>query len=217
MASAWSFVLASRSPRRLDLLSRLEPTERIIVRPPRCSNEAGFEDCRTRQEIDGRLLAVARTKCDDVLGHTRAESPLERTIVIAADTTIIATDAQGQPVVLGKPPEDEDWAETVRHWFRDYYFGRTHQAATALCLATLSGQRLERIVTTDVTFHAEGEHWLDWYLGTGEPRGKAGGYAIQGLAEIFVARVDGSLSNVIGLPLRDLCEMLETLGRPPQQ
>ena len=207
-------ILASRSPRRLELLSRLVPAERITVRPPRSTDEAGFEDCRTRREIDERLSAIARTKCDDVVSQLQAERLPETAIVIAADTTIIATDAQGRPSVLGQPPEDERWAETVRRWFRDYYFGRTHQAATALCLATLSGRRLERIVTTHVTFHADGERWLDWYLATGESRGKAGGYAIQGLAEIFVARVDGSLSNVIGLPLRDLCEVLEALGYP---
>ena len=212
----WNFVLGSRSPRRLELLSRVVPPERITVRPPRSTDEAGFEDCRSRQQIDERLLAIAQLKCRDAVAQTRAESPSKPSIIIAADTTIVAADAHGAPVVLGQPPEDETWADTVRRWFRDYYFGRTHQAATALCLATLSGQKLERIVTTDVTFHADGERWLDWYLATGEPRGKAGGYAIQGLAEIFVARVDGSLSNVIGLPLRDVCEMLETLGHSPR-
>ena len=210
------YVLASRSPRRLELLSRIVSAERIVVRPPRSADEAGFEDCRTRQEIDERLLAIARAKCDDVVSQLQAERLPEPAIIIAADTTIVAADAHGAPVVLGQPPEDETWADTVRRWFRDCYFGHTHQAATALCLATLSGQKLERIVTTDVTFHADGERWLDWYLATGEPRGKAGGYAIQGLAEIFVARVDGSLSNVIGLPLRDVCEMLETLGHSPR-
>ena len=214
--SSFSFVLGSRSPQRLELLSRIVSAERIVVRPPRSTEEAGFDDCTTRQEIDERLLAIARAKCDDVLAQVRGENPPARTVIVAADTTIIATDVHGGPVVLGQPPEHERWAETVRRWFCECYFGRTHQAATALCLATTSGERLERIVTTDVTFHADGERWLDWYLATGEPRGKAGGYAIQGLAEIFVARVDGSLSNVIGLPLRDLCEMLETAGYAPR-
>ena len=208
-----TYILASRSPRRLELLRRLSPADRILVRPPRSSEEAGFDDCRTEEEIERRLLEIARAKSDDVLAQVREEGVAAgdsvHTVVIAADTTIIASDQEGRPVVLGQPPEGPEWAETVRQWFREYYFGRTHRAATALCLTTLAGRRLERGVTTDVTFRADGERWLEWYLATEEPRGKAGGYAIQGLGEIFVARVDGSLSNVVGLPLWDLMEMLQ--------
>lgn len=214
--SDWKLVLASRSPRRLELLSRLVPAERILVRPPRSTEEAGFDDCRTRYDIEERLLAIARTKCEDVLAQVRAEGLPEQTVVLAADTTIMATGAKGRPVVLGQPPEGEHWPEIVGRWFREYYFGRTHHAATAVCLQTLSGRRAERVVVSDVTFHAKGERWLDWYLSTNEPRGKAGGYAIQGLADVFVSRIEGSVSNVIGLPLRDLLEMLEEIGVDPQ-
>lgn len=213
MRFEWTYILASRSPRRMELLGRLSPADRIVVRPPRASEEAGFDDCRTGEEIERRLLEIARAKSDDVLAQVLEEGVAAgdsvHTVVIAADTTIIARDQEGRPVVLGQPPEGPEWAGTVRQWFREYYFGRTHRAATALCLTTLAGRRLERVVTTDVTFRADGERWLEWYLATEEPLGKAGGYAIQGLGEIFVARVDGSLSNVVGLPLRDLMEMLQ--------
>ena len=65
---------------------------------------------------------------------------------------------------------------------------------------------------SEVTFRADSERWIDWYLATGEPKGKAGGYAIQGAGSIFVARVEGSLSNVVGLPLRELWEIFDELG-----
>jgi septum formation protein len=218
-APNWRFILASRSPRRLELLSRLVPADQIIVRPPRSADEPGFDDCRTEQAIERRLREIARAKCDDVLSQINSDASLvgdpDSAIVIAADTTIIATGANGEAVVLGQPPEEDERQETVRRWFREYYFGRVHHAATALCVAVPTAKRLERTAVSRVAFHADGKRWLDWYLATGEPRGKAGGYAIQGLGEIFVERVEGSISNVIGLPLRELVEMLEEVGVHP--
>lgn len=206
------WILGSRSPRRLELLQHIVPADSIEVLPPHDSDEAGFDGLHDRAGIEERLLEIARAKCDDVVAQLpTGDAEDSRVVVITADTVIIAADTQGRPVVLGKPPEDDAWPETVRRWFMDYYFGRTHTTATALCVA-VNGQRAERIVETRVTFDEPGERWLDWYLSTDEPRGKAGGYAIQDAAGIFVSRVDGSLSNVIGLPLRELLEMLEQLG-----
>src|SRR4029077_18200877 len=105
--------------------------------------------------------------------------------------------------------DDESWKDVVRLWFRDYYAGRPHRALTALCVHGPDGQSAERIVNTEVTFIADVEKHLEWYIGTGEPRGKAGGYAIQGAGSIFISQVLGSLSNVIGLPLEALLEILE--------
>jgi septum formation protein len=70
-------------------------------------------------------------------------------------------------------------------------------------------------VTTDVTFIADVDRRLEWYISTGEPRGKAGGYGIQGLASLFVKEVRGSRSNVIGLPLEALLELFEELQIDP--
>jgi len=78
-----------------------------------------------------------------------------------------------------------------------------------LCVRGPDGPTAERIVATEVTFIADVDKHLDWYIGTGEPRGKAGGYAIQGAGSIFITRVVGSLSNVIGLPLEALLEIFE--------
>ncbi|HXY34093.1 MAG TPA: Maf family protein, partial [Planctomycetaceae bacterium] len=71
--------------------------------------------------------------------------------------------------------------------------------------------RMTRVVTSRVTFVEDVDRWLDWYLSTEEPRGKAGGYALQGAGSIFIAKVEGSLSNVVGLPLAELLEMLAAM------
>jgi len=205
------WVLGSQSPRRLDLLKQIAPPEQIEVLPPLDSTEPGFEGLSEGAAIKQQLLDIARSKCDDVLAQLSKRSATSddgQTVVVTADTVIVATDANSRPIVLGKPPEDKSWTETVREWFQTYYFGRTHTAATAVCLARPGGGKSERVVETQVTFDAAGSRWLDWYLETGEPRGKAGGYAIQGAGGLFVSKLEGSLSNVVGLPLRELLEML---------
>jgi septum formation protein len=83
---------------------------------------------------------------------------------------------------------------------------------TALCVTTPAGDRQERVVTTRVTFRADAAEWVDWYLRTEEPRGKAGGYGLQGAGSLFVERIEGSPSNVIGLPLWETMQALQSLG-----
>jgi septum formation protein len=129
-----------------------------------------------------------------------------RTLIIAADTTVIVND-NARPLVLGQPPEHDDWRESVRQWFIDFYAGKTHLAATAVYVTTPDGRSAERLVETKVTFRPNVEPWLNWYLLTGEPKGKAGGYALQGAGSVFITKVEGSLSNVVGLPLEALMEL----------
>jgi septum formation protein len=81
-------------------------------------------------------------------------------------------------------------------------------ALTAVCLRTPDGTQHEIVARSEVTFRAADEAWLDWYLATGESRGKAGGYGLQGAADVFVERIVGSPSNVVGLPLRETAELL---------
>ncbi|HID23366.1 MAG TPA: hypothetical protein EYP14_13340 [Planctomycetaceae bacterium] len=210
-------VLGSRSPRRRELLRLIVPEDRILILPPRNSDEPGFEGRQTWDELENRVKEIARTKCRDVLEQLHqgdAIRPQETGAVITADTVIVATDPNGRPVVLGQPEPagDHSWQDVVRRWFQDYYAGRSHAALTALCVAVPSGRQVQRLARSDVTFRADIDQWLDWYLQTGEPLGKAGGYGIQGAADLFVARVEGSISNVVGLPLRELLETLEELG-----
>jgi septum formation protein len=135
------------------------------------------------------------------------------TAILTADTIIVGRDEAGTPVVLGQPPVDATWPDVVRMWFRTYYLGKTHVALTAVCLRTPDGQQLDTIVRSEVTFRRDGHAWLDWYIATGEPSGKAGGYALQGAADIFVDRIVGSPSNIVGLPLRETAELLANCRR----
>lgn len=189
------------------------PADRLRVLPPLSADEPGFDDAHDLPAIFALMQRIAREKCDDVRAQLQAESNPGHAVIVTADTTIIAEDSHGRPIVLGQPPDDDTYAETVRGWFRDCFAGKTHIAATALCVAALNGRIIERIVESQVTFRGDVDRWLEWYLATGEPRGKAGGYAIQGAGSLFVERVEGSLSNVIGLPLEALMEVFGEFGR----
>lgn len=209
MNASLQVVLGSRSPQRLALLKQLLPEHQITICPPRSAEEAGFAGLETWSDIETRLREVACHKCKDVMEQCRESNRNSSTVILTADTVIVANDGERQ-IVLGQPPEP-DWKETARTWFQKYLLGKTHRAATAVCLANLSGEFRERVVVSEVTFCGDEGGLLEWYLDTGEPRGKAGAYGIQGAGSMFVTKVKGSLSNVIGLPLREVREMLEEL------
>jgi len=182
--------------------------------PPRNADEAGFDGLHDLPTIEHRLAEIARAKADDVAAQlltvtSRAET--SGRVIIAADTAIVVAAADGLVHVIGQPPADDSWRATVRRWFVDCYAGRTHVALTALCVRDGKGTSVERIVKSEVTFIPDVERHLEWYIRTGEPRGKAGGYAIQGAGSIFISKVTGSLSNVVGLPLEALLDAFEEL------
>lgn len=203
-------ILGSRSPRRLELLSQIFPAEEIEIFPPLVEEEAGFGDLTTLLEIKSRLLTIAAHKWDDVCGQVsqRAGSPPP---ILTADTVVVANGPTSEPVALEKPPDEDDYAATIRRWFRDYYAGKPHVVMTAFVLGFPESRRVGRVVSTEVTFRDDVDRWLDWYIATGEPRGKAGGYALQDRGSIFVTRVEGSYSNVVGLPLEELMQALNEL------
>lgn len=212
------YILGSHSPRRLELLRLLLPPHQIDVIPPAASEEPGFDGLVRWPDIKARLQAIACQKSEDVWRQLSADQR-ENAVVITADTSVIVdglgrnlsatTIMQSTPLlVLGQPPHDDTWRSTVREWFQRWYAGRTHVVATAVRVTGPEGWVEERVCTSAVTFRADVDRWLDWYLTTDEPLGKAGGYALQGAASIFVKRVEGSLSNVVGLPLETLLELL---------
>ena len=209
-------VLGSRSPRRYELLSQLVGRERIVVRPPADPTEAPFDGLRTLADVSDQLTRIARAKNDDVTAQLRDAGSLSTTAaVLTADTVIVARDENGNPVVLGQPPDDDTWRDTVREWFERFLLRSPHSALTAICISTPDGRAREQVVKTEVRFCADAVEWLEWYLRTEEPRGKAGGYALQGAGSLFVDSIHGSPSNVIGLPLRETVQILcdfELLG-----
>lgn len=203
-----SVVLGSRSPRRRELLELLVPDQRVIILPPLNPEEPGFDGLTTDAAIEQQLLAIARGKHQDVLDQP--ECPGEATI-ITADTTIVVG-PPGQRLSLGQPPMDETYRPVLRQWFRDHYFGRWHTVLTGVVVSRAGGSLREQVVATRIRMIESNEPLLEWYLQTDEPQGKAGGYALQGLGSVFITAVEGSLSNVVGLPLEALRKLLHELN-----
>ena len=177
-------VLASRSPRRSELLARLGVE--IEVAPADID-----ESPRDGEDPVAYVERLAREKARTVA------ATFTNRIVLAADTTI---DLDGR--ILGQPIDEADMRRMLRE-----LSGRTHRVHTGV--AVISAEHEDAVVVTSlVTFHPLTDETLEWYIATGEPWGKAGSYAIQGLGGTLVASSRGSMSNVIGLPLRETAQLL---------
>lgn len=182
-------VLASGSPRRLELLRRIgiEPH----VRP------ADVDETPRANEAPNELVArLARTKAHAVDRH-----PEE--IVLAADTVVVL-----DAVILGKPRDDADARRMLRA-----LSGRSHDVVTGVHAVGPAGET-SAVETTEVTMRPIADHEIAAYVATGEPADKAGAYAIQGRAGAFVTGIVGSDTNVIGLPLATAARMLGEVGPP---
>jgi len=181
-------VLASASPRRLELLARIGVVPDQVL-------PAEIDETPLKAEQPHRLAArLAREKA-------LALPPMDA-LVLAADTVV----GVGRRI-LGKPAD----ADEARR-FLSLMSGRRHRVHTGLALRLPDGRLRERLVESCVTFQRLTEQQLDAYLATGEWQGKAGGYAIQGRAEAFVRFLSGSHSNVVGLPLYETTQMLRGCG-----
>ncbi|HUF57252.1 MAG TPA: Maf family nucleotide pyrophosphatase [Thermohalobaculum sp.] len=188
-------ILASASPRRLELLARAGVVPDAVVAAEIDETPAGPELPR---RYAGRM---AREKAEAVAGRLGAAA--EDALVLAADTVVAA----GRRI-LGKPAAREEARRTL-----ELLSGRRHRVFTGVCLMTPRGPRA-RVVETRVLFKRLSAAELDGYLACGEWRGKAGGYAIQGRALAFVPAIQGSYSNVVGLPLTETLGLLEGAGFP---
>lgn len=183
-------VLASGSPRRAELLGGLGLM--FEIRPADID-----ESVMPGETGHDYVMRLAHAKAAEVANHGE--------LVIAADTTV---DLDGE--LLGKP-ESEDEARSMLQRLS----GNTHHVHTGVSVHRVFGrEHIERtrVVTTSVAFAVLPEHWIDWYVSTGEPLDKAGGYGMQGSANLFVSSIFGSPSNVIGLPLATVARLVEEVG-----
>lgn len=191
-------VLASASPRRLALL------EQAGIRPdsllPTDRDETPGKNERPR-DLARRL---AREKAEAALIAVRRTPELEGAFVVAADTVV----ALGRRI-LPKPEVVDEAADCLR-----LLSGRAHRVYTGVSLVTPDGAFRERLVETRIRFKRLSDADIEHYLASGEWRGKAGGYAIQGLAGAFVVKLVGSFTAVVGLPLHETCALLEGEGFP---
>ncbi len=188
-------VLASASPRRLALLDQIGIRPDAVV--PAEIDETPLRDEKPRQLASrlaiGKCLVVKATRPD--------------AFVLAADTVV----ACGRRM-LPKAETQDQAAACLR-----LLSGRAHTVLTGMAVADPSGRQASRVVETRVRFKRLSADEVDCYLASGEWNGKAGGYAIQGLAAAFVTELTGSYSSVVGLPLHDAAGLLEGLGYPVRQ
>lgn len=183
-------VLASASPRRLDLLARLGITPARVI-------ATDIDETPLRAE-QPRALAAR-------LSLAKAEAALpfaEGALVLAADTVV----GVGRRIL----PKGETEAD-ARHCLT-LLSGRRHCVTTGVVLSLPDGRRIQRLVETQVTFQRLTEAQMEDYIASGEWQGKAGAYAIQGRAEAFTRFISGSHSNVVGLPLFEAAQMLRGIG-----
>src|SRR5687767_3202701 len=191
-------VLASASPRRLALLDQGGITPDLL-------NPADIDETPKKREAARSIvqrLAVAKARAAQASSQVRQLGG--NIFVLSADTAVTV----GRRL-LPKAETPEDASDCL--WLLS---GRSHRVYTAVCLLTPRGQRLLRVVDTRVRFKRLTREEIESYLVSDEWRGKAGGYAIQGRAEAFVRHLNGSYSNVVGLPLYETINMLQGAGYP---
>lgn len=196
MERARALVLASGSPRRLELL------QQVGIEPARLM-PADIDETPERSEHPRSLAKrLSKEKAAAVMAALKGRGEASSSLVLAADTVV----AVGRRI-MPKAELGEDAVTNLR-----ILSGRTHRVFTGVCLATPDGKLRQRLVESRVRFKRLSREEIERYVASGEWRGKAGGYAIQGLAGGFVVRLVGSYSNVVGLPLYETLALLNGEG-----
>jgi len=183
--------LASKSPRRAELLARLGLDFGVLE----------LDIPEHRQPSEPALDYVRRVAREKAGAGLLQVMTVPGAIVLGADTEVVLDDE-----VFGKPRDAEDAAGMLRR-----LSGRTHQAVSAVSLVS-AGREAQAMSVTEVEFMELSEEDIATYVAGGEPMGKAGAYAIQGQAERFVRHLSGSYSGVMGLPLFETSQLLKSFG-----
>jgi septum formation protein len=183
-------VLASSSPRRAEILSAVGwPYETMV---------AGIDESRAPgEDATAYVQRLAREKAEAVVAK------LERGLVLGADTVVVIN---GE--ILGQPRDDDDARSMLK-----LLSGKWHDVLTGVALVR-AGEGTEALVAyerTRVRFAEMSADEIEWYVGTGEPKGKAGAYAVQGRAALFIEEIEGEYFNVVGLPIRLVYELAQGL------
>jgi septum formation protein len=184
-------ILASGSPRRAELLRAAGYAFEIVV-------PVVDESVRSGEAAAAYVRRLAAEKSGAAQAHYIKEDV--QPVILGADTVVVV---DGD--ILGKPRDDDEAAAMLRR-----LAGRPHVVMTGVSLRH-GPHEAGRVVTTDVYVRDLSDAELNWYVRSGEGRDKAGAYAIQGLASRFVPRIDGSYSNVVGLPVPCVAELLTSL------
>lgn len=198
MSGRTRLILASGSPRRLQLLQQagIEPDHLCPV---------DADETPLRSEAPRTLAKrLAREKAEMAMENISRSPELQGAMVLAADTVV----AVGRRI-LPKAEMLDEASTSLR-----LLSGRSHRVYTGITLVTANGAYRHRLVETRVRFKRLSREEIEAYLASGEWRGKAGGYAIQGIAGSFVVKLVGSYTNVVGLPLYETVQLLVGEGYP---
>ena len=187
-----TLILASASARRLDLLAQMGITPDGVC--PADIDETPIDGESPKQLAERLAVAKAQAVMAEHGGGW----------IVSADTVV----AVGRRI-LGKPNDDRDAQRMLQ-----LLSGRRHAVYGGICVITPDGQIIKRVVKTNVVFKPLTGTEIDHYIASGEPVGKAGSYAIQGFGGCFVRQIMGSYSNVVGLSIYDLRQMLNGNGYP---
>jgi len=197
-------VLASASPRRAELLRAAGYTFEILAvdldeRVREGEPASVYVERLAREKAGAAMQRLAQRAQQACRGADRAA--LQDVVVLGADTAVVI---DGR--ILGKPRDDRDAAAMLQA-----LSGRQHDVMTGVCLRSAAGE-WGRVETTGVYMSVLTADDIAWYVQSGEGRDKAGAYAVQGLASRFVTRIDGSYSNVVGLPIATVSTLLRELA-----
>jgi septum formation protein len=178
-------ILASGSPRRKELLTAVGWEFEAIV--------AGIdESVRPAEDPATYVQRLAKSKAEAVA------ATLQHGLVLGADTTVVVDDQ-----MLGQPVDDADAKRMLQ-----LLNGKWHEVLTGVAVVRVGGESRVDYETTRVRFAEMSEREVDWYISTGEARGKAGAYGIQGAAGLFIEEIEGDYFNIVGLPLRLVYELI---------
>lgn len=194
-----AIILASASPRRQELLAQIGV--RFSVR-----GQDIDESIHAGEPPRDYVLRMAQEKADSALNEIAAQPGAAGGIVLAADTSVVCDEA-----VLGKPGDEADAVDMLQR-----LSGRAHRVLSAVAVAAGGGKRRHALSESRVTFRAISLEEAHYYYRSGEPEGKAGAYAIQGYGAVFVERIEGSYSGVMGLPLFETAQLLSEFSVPMQ-
>ena len=195
-------ILASSSPRRADLLRAAGYAFETIAADVDESIRAGESPSGYVRRLAADKSATAMETLKAGAASNPAAPPFTAAdvVVLGADTTVVV---DGE--ILGKPRDDEEGRQMLR-----LLSDKTHEVLTGISLRQ-GAYEVGRVETTTVSFRPLTDEDISWYVASGEGRDKAGGYAIQGLASRFIPSIAGSYSNVVGLPVVCLDELLRSL------
>ena len=183
-------ILASGSPRRKELLTAVGWEFEAIT--------AGIDESLLPGENPATYVQrLAKSKAEAVAAK------LDKGLVLGADTTVVVDDQ-----ILGQPVDDADARRMLQ-----LLSGKWHEVLTGVALVRVGGGWRVDYETTRVRFAEMNDAELDWYISTGEARGKAGAYGIQGAAGLFIREIEGDYFNIVGLPIRLVYELVKRISK----